>query len=120
MVVLQTLFKTAAVAGIAFFWGGFTFLSSIMAWLIVSTSSEIAMVVLQTLFKTAAVSGIAFFWAGFTFLSLIMARLIVLTSPVMCESCYGYFLYDGGELIHGKLLCVFCSDDLFRYRLKIN
>ena len=80
------------------------------------------MVVLQTLFKTAAVLGIAFFWVIFAVMALIMAWLIVLTSPesVMCESCHGYFLYDGGELIHGKLLCVFCSDDLVRYRLKIN
>ena len=75
------------------------------------------MVVLQTFFKTAAVIGIAFSWVSFIVMALIMAWLIVSTSP---ESCHGYFLYDGGELIHGKLLCVFCSDDLVRYGLKIN
>ena len=32
----------------------------------------------------------------------------------MCESCYGYFLDNGDELIHGKLLCESCSDDLIR------
>ena len=116
MVVLQTLFKKSAVSGIAFFWVGFTVMSSIMAWLIVSTSPESVMVVLKTLLKTAAVSGITFFWVGFTVMFLIMAWLIVSTSPVMCESCHGY----GGELIHRKLLCVFCRDDLVRYRLKIN
>ena len=80
------------------------------------------MVVLQTFIKTAAVTGIALFWVSFTVMCLIMAWLIVSTSPesVMCESCHGYFLYDGGELKHGKLLCVFCSDDLVRYGLKIN
>ena len=42
----------------------------------------------------------------------------VVKQKVMCESCYGYFLDDGGELIHGKLLCESCSDDLVRDQLK--
>ena len=76
------------------------------------------MVVLQTFIKTAAVSGIAFFWVNLTAESLKMVWHII-ASPepkkkVMCESCYGYFLDDGGELIHGKLLCKSCSDDLIR------
>ena len=79
------------------------------------------MAVLQTFIKTAAVSGIAFFWVNFTVMSSIMAWLIVLSYPwepivkqrVMCESCHDYFLDDGGELIHGKLLCESCSDDVF-------
>ena len=95
------------------------------------------MVVLQAFIKTAAVSGIAFFWVNFTVESLKMVWHIIaspepivkqkiIASPepivkqtVMCESCYGYFLDDGGELIHGKLLCESCSDDLFRDQLKI-
>ena len=80
------------------------------------------MVVLQTFIKTAAVSGIAFFWVNFTVESLKMAWHIISTSPwepvvkqrVMCESCRGYFLDDGGELIHGKLLYESCSVDLIR------
>ena len=81
------------------------------------------MVVLQTFIKTAAVSGIAFFWVNFTVEAFKLARHIIFTFPedetavkqrVMCESCHGYFLDDGGELIHGKLLCESCSDDLFR------
>ena len=36
----------------------------------------------------------------------------------MCESCHGFFLDDGGELIHGKLLCESCSDDLVRDQLE--
>ena len=80
------------------------------------------MVVLQVFIKTAAVSGIAFLWLNFTVESLKLAWHIISTSPetckpnaeikVMCESCHGYFLDDGGELIHGKLLCESCSDDL--------
>ena len=76
---------------------------------------------LQILIKTAAVSGIAFVWVNFTVKSLKMAWHIISTSletcepivkqKVMCESCYDYFLDDGGELIHGKLLCESCSDD---------
>ena len=37
----------------------------------------------------------------------------------MCEGCHGYFLDDGGELIHGKLLCESCSDDLVRDELEL-
>ena len=83
------------------------------------------MVVLQTFIKTAAVGGIAFFWVNFTFESLKMIWHIIaspepiIKQKVMCESCYGYFLDDGGVLIHGKLLCESCSDDLFRNQLKI-
>ena len=83
---------------------------------------------LQILIKTAAVSGIAFVWVNFTFKSLKMAWRIISTKdetwePIvkqraMCESCYGYFLDDGGELINGKLLCESCSDDLVRDQLK--
>ena len=83
------------------------------------------MVVLQAFIKTAAVSGIALFWVNFTVESLKLAWHIISASPepivkqkVMCESCYGYFLDDGGELIHGKLLCESCSDDLVRDQLK--
>ena len=84
------------------------------------------MVVLQTFIKTAAVSGIAFFWVNFTAESLKMARHIISASPcervlkerVMCESCHGFFLDDGGELMHGKLLCESCSDDLVRDQLE--
>ena len=79
------------------------------------------MVVLQAFIKTAAVSGIALFWVNFTVESLKLAWHIISASPepivkqkVMCKSCYGYFLDDGGELIHGKLLCESCSDDLIR------
>ena len=71
--------------------------------------------------KTAAVGGIALFWANFTVESLKLAWHIISASPetckpsgeirVMCESCHGFFLDDGGELIHGKLLCESCSDD---------
>ena len=82
------------------------------------------MFVLQTFIKTAAVSGIAFFWANFTAESLKMVWHII-ASPepivkqkVMCESCYGYFLDDWGELIHGTLLCESCSDDLVRDQLE--
>ena len=79
---------------------------------------------LEVLTKTAAVTGIAFLWVNFTVVSLKMAWHIISTSPgdetwkpivkqrVMCESCHGYFLDDGGELIHGKLLCEYCSDEL--------
>ena len=84
---------------------------------------------LQVLAKTAAVAGIAFFWVNFTGVSLKMAWHIISTSPeirkpaaeirVMCESCNGLFLDDGSELIHGKLLCESCSDDLVRDQLKI-
>ena len=83
------------------------------------------MVVLQAFIKTAAVSGIALFWVNFTVESLKLAWHIISASPesivkqkVMCESCYGYFLDDGGELIHGKLLCESCSDDLVRDQLQ--
>ena len=86
--------------------------------------------VLQTFIKTAAVSGIAFFWVNFTVVAFKFAWHIVSTSPetrdpvlkekVMCESCHGYFLDDGGELKHGKLLCVFCSDDLVRDKLELD
>ena len=91
------------------------------------------MVFLQTFIKTAAISGIAFFWVNFTVESLKLARHII-ASPVtkqkaafpgpivkqkvMCESCYGYFLDNGDELIHGKLLCESCSDDLVRDQLE--
>ena len=90
------------------------------------------MVFLQTFIKTAAISGIAFFWVNFTVESLKLARHII-ASPVtkqnaafpgpivkqkvMCESCYGYFLDEGAKLIHGKLLCESCSDDLVRDQL---
>ena len=84
---------------------------------------------LQVFAKTAAVTGIALFWVNFTSESLKLAWHIISTSPqtcepvlkerVMCESCHGYFLDDGGELIHGKLLCESCSDDLVRDQLKI-
>ena len=86
--------------------------------------------VLQTFIKTAAVSGIAFFWVNFTVKAFKFAWHIVSTSPkdetwepivkqrVMCKSCHGYFLDDGGELIHGKLLCESCSDDLVRDQLE--
>ena len=87
------------------------------------------MVVLQTFIKTAAVGGIAFLWVNFTFESLKMVWHIISNSPetcqlivkqkVMCESCYCYFLDDGSELIHGKLLCESCSNDLVRDQLKI-
>ena len=78
------------------------------------------MVVLQAFIKTAAVSGIAFFWVNFTYESLKLARHIIFSYPwehivkerVMCGSCHGYFLDDGGELIHGKLLCKSCGYDL--------
>ena len=87
------------------------------------------MVVLQAFIKSAAVSGIVFFfWGNFTVEAFKLAWHIVSTSPetwepvlkerVMCESCHGYFLDDGGELEHGKLLCEFCSDDLVRDQLK--
>ena len=76
------------------------------------------MVVLQTFIKTAAIGGIALFWVE----SFKLAWHIIFSYPwepivkqkVMCESCYGYFLDDGSELIHGKLLCESCSDDLVR------
>ena len=84
------------------------------------------MVVFQIFIKTAAVSGIAFFWVNFTVESLKLAWHIISASPepivkqkVMCESCYGYFLDDGGELTHGKLLCESCNDDLVCDQLKI-
>ena len=75
---------------------------------------------LQVFIKTAAVSGIAFFWVNFTVESLKMAWHIISTSPetrqpivkVMCESCNGYFLDDGGELLDGKFLCEYCSEQL--------
>ena len=75
---------------------------------------------LEILTKTAAVGGIALFWVNFTSESLKLAWHIISASPckpsreirVMCESCYGYFLDDGGELIHGKLLCESCSEQL--------
>ena len=79
---------------------------------------------LQVLAKTAAVGGIAFLWTNFTVMSLKMAWHIISTSPedetlklivkqrVMCEECHGYFLDDGGELIHRKFLCEYCSDGL--------
>ena len=86
------------------------------------------MVVLQAMIKTAAISGIPFFWLNFTVESLKLAWHIISSSPetcqpivkqnVMCESCYGYFLDDGGELIHGKLLCESCSDDRVRDQLE--
>ena len=56
------------------------------------------------------------------FSSRVCSQSTLITSPetwkpivkqrVMCESCYCYFLDDEGELIHGKLLCESCSDDL--------
>ena len=79
--------------------------------------------VLQAFIKTAAVSGIAFLGVNFTAESLKMAWHIISAYPepilkVMCEGCYGYFLDDGLELIHGKLLCESCSDDLVRDQLE--
>ena len=86
---------------------------------------------LQVLAKTGAVAGIAFFWVNFTVMSLKMAWHIISTSPedetwklvvkqrVMREECHGYFLDDGGELIHGKLLCEYCSDGLLRDELEL-
>ena len=82
------------------------------------------MVVLQAFIKTAAVGGIAFFWVNVTVESFKIAWHIISTSEpivkqkVMCENCYGYFLDDGGELIHGKILCESCSDDLVRDQLE--
>ena len=93
------------------------------------------MVVLQAFIKTAAVSGIAFFWVNFTVESLKLSWHIITSTKtivkqkaafpgpivkqkVMCESCYGYFLDDESELIHGKLLCESCSDDLVRDQLE--
>ena len=79
---------------------------------------------LQALAKTAAVAEIAFFGVNFTVTSLKMAWHIISTSPedetlnlvvkqrVMCEECQGYFLDDRGELMDGKFLCEYCSDDL--------
>ena len=72
---------------------------------------------LQVFIKTAAVSGIAFFWVNFTVESLKLAWHIISTSPetcqpivkVTCESCNGYFLDDGGELLDGKFLCESCN-----------
>ena len=87
------------------------------------------MVVLRAFVETAAIGGIAIFWFNFTVESLKVIWHIISDSPktivkqkassepivkkkVMCESCYDYFLDDGGELINGKLLCESCSDDL--------
>ena len=85
------------------------------------------MVVLQAMIKTAAISGIAFFWLNFTIESFNMVLHIIspktkqkAASPepivkqkkVMCESCYCYFLDDGGKL------CESCSDDLVRDQLE--
>ena len=76
-------------------------------------------------------TGIAFFWVNSTVISLKMAWHIISTSPVeetlnpvvkervMCEECHGYFLDDGGELIHGKFLCEYCSDGLLCDKLKL-
>ena len=88
--------------------------------------------VLQTFIKTTAVSGIALVWVNFTVKAFKMAWHIISTSPedenwravskemVMCDECQGYFFDDGGELIHGKLLCEsFCSDDLVRDELEL-
>ena len=69
---LQASAKTAAVAGIAFFWVNFTATSLKMGWHIISTSPED-----ETL-------------------------KLVVKQRVMCEECHGYFLDDGGELIDGK------------------
>ena len=86
---------------------------------------------LQVFIKTAAVSGIGLVWVNFTVMSLNMAWHIISTSPgdetwkpvvkqrVMCEECDGYFLDDGGELIHGKFLCEYCSDGLLRDELEL-
>ena len=79
---LQALAKTAAVAGIAFFWGNFTVMSLKMAWHIISTSPE------DETWK------------------------LDVKERVMYEECQGYFLDDGGELINGKFLCEYCSDGL--------
>ena len=81
------------------------------------------MVALQAFIKTAALSGIAFFWVNTTVEAFKLARHIiedetVVEQRVMCESCHAYFLDDGGELIHGKLLCESCSDDLVRDKLE--
>ena len=75
---------------------------------------------LQVFAQTASVTGIALFWVNFTAESLKLAWHIIFSYPwepivkqkVMCESCYGYFLDDGGELIHGKFLCKSCGYDL--------
>ena len=80
---------------------------------------------LQVLIKTAAVGGIAFLWVNFTVEAFKIAWHIISTSPedetwepivkqrVMCESCHGNFLDDGGEL------CESCSDDLVRDGLEL-
>ena len=85
--------------------------------------------VLQASLKVAAVSGIFMVWSNFTIEAFKFAWHIVSTSPkdetwepiviqrVMCEGCHGYFLDDGGELVHGKLLCESCSDYLVRDEL---
>ena len=87
--------------------------------------------ILRVFSKTAAVTGIAFFWVNFTVESLKMAWRIISYSPeektwepivkqiVMCEECNSWFWDDGGELIHGKLLCESCSNDLFRDELEL-
>ena len=87
--------------------------------------------VLQIFIKSVEVSGIALVWVNFTVESFKMAWHIIFTSPedetwkpvvkqrVMCEGCHGYFLDDGGELMHGKLLCESCSDDLVRDELEL-
>ena len=79
----------------------------------------------QTFIKASAVGGIFLVWVNFTIEAFKIAWHIFSTSPedetkqrVMCEECHGYFLDDGGELIHGKLLCESCSDDLVRDQLK--
>ena len=82
--------------------------------------------VLRASAKAAAVGGIFFAWANFTIEAFKTAWHIIHTSPetwgpvvkVMCEECHEYFLDDGGELIHGKLLCESCSDDLVRDQLE--
>ena len=87
--------------------------------------------VLQASIKVTAISGISLFWVNFTIEAFKFARHIFSTSPeketsepvvkqrVMCEECQGYFLDDGGELIHGKFLCEYCSDGLLRDELEL-
>ena len=82
---------------------------------------------LQVFIKTAAVSGIAFLWVNFTVEALKMAWHIisyetwkpVVKERVMCEKCHEYFFDDLDELIHGKLLCEACRDDLVRDEIEL-
>ena len=103
MVVLRTLIQTSAVNGIVFFWLNFTVESLKMMWHIASPETNVKQ-------KAASPEPIKQKAAS--------PEPIVKQKKVMCESCYGYFLDDGGELIHGKFLCESCSDDLVRDQLE--